>query len=148
MTAADRDDGTTADGSATGEPDPVDDPSAAAKSSVTELGQRARERLERAREDPRDHRIALAAAVVVGLVLAWLHWFGLVLGGALVGLVSSTLERAVLAGLGFGVVVLIAFVASLGTSAPSALLMTPATYVTVGAALALPAFGSLVRGLG
>ncbi|WP_254863705.1 hypothetical protein [Halovivax gelatinilyticus] len=109
---------------------------------------RPSELLVRARTHPRDHWVALVGAVLVGLVLSWLHWIGLILGGALVGFVSPSLRRAVVAGLGFGGLVLIVFAASLGLRpAMAAFAMTPATYVTVGAALGLPTFGALVRGL-
>jgi len=110
--------------------------------------ERGRERLEYVRTHQPAHRVGLLVAFAVGLVLTWIHWFGLVLGGALVGVVSQSGRRALLAGLGFGVTVLVAFVVTLGGDAGAALAMTPASYVTVGSALALPVFGSLVRYLG
>lgn len=103
--------------------------------------------LERARTRTRDHRIALGAALIGGLALAWLHWFGLVLGGALVGLVAPTLRRALVAGLGFGVLVLAAFAITLGGAVGDVMGMTPVVYLAVGTALALPVLGSLARGL-
>lgn len=104
--------------------------------------------LERLRTDPRLHPTALAAAVAVGLALAWVHWLGLVVGGALVGLVSRSLPRALVAAVGFGLLVLLVFALSLGGTADVVLEMTPAVYVTVAAALALPALGALLRGVG
>lgn len=101
--------------------------------------------LERARTEPRVHGPAVAGAIVVGLVISWFHWLGLVLGGALVGLVSPTVRRALVGGLGFGVVVLIAFAVTLGESAVVVAGTTPVVYVAVVAAIGLPLLGSLVR---
>lgn len=105
------------------------------------------ETLDRLRTHPRDHWFALAVAAIVGLALAWLHWLGLLLGGALVGLASRSLGRALLAGLAFGVLVLVTVAVTLDGSLGAAAAMTPASYLTVAAALGLPAFGALVRGV-
>ncbi|WP_049923478.1 hypothetical protein [Halopiger djelfimassiliensis] len=102
--------------------------------------------LERVRTEPRTHAAALAVAVCLGLVLAWLHWVGLVVAGALVGLVSPGLRRGILTALGFGVLVLIVFALSLGRSAWFVLEMRPVVFVPVASAIGLPVFGSLVRG--
>lgn len=59
-------------------------------------------RLADLRTDERRRRLALAAAGLVGLGLAWLHWTGLVLGGALVGLTRTSVPRAVVSGAAFG----------------------------------------------
>ncbi len=99
------------------------------------------------RTEPRVHGIAVFAVVGVGLALAWLHWFGLVVGGALVGLVSPSVWRGVAGALGFGVLVLAAFAIGLGDAAWRVLEMSPIVYVTVASALGLPAFGALVRGM-
>ncbi|SDQ98804.1 hypothetical protein [Natronobacterium texcoconense] len=101
--------------------------------------------LERARTEPRAHAVAVAGAVIVGLVFSWLHWIGLVLGGALVGLVSPTLPRALLGGVGFGVIVLAVFALTLGGSAVVVAGTTPIVYVALAAAIGLPLFGSLAR---
>lgn len=112
------------------------------------VASRAGAGLERVRTDVRAHALAVVVAVAVGLAAAWVHWSGLIVGGALVGLTARTLPRAVAGGFAFGVVVLVAFVASLGDSTWRALEMAPIAYVTVAAALGLPVLGSLVRGLG
>ena len=104
--------------------------------------------LDRVRTEPRAHAMALVVVLVVGLAAAWLHWLGLVLGGTLVGVVSKTLPRAILGGVGFGVVVLVVFAASLGPAVGPVLEMAPVSYLVVAAALGLPVLGSLVRGLG
>ena len=106
----------------------------------------ARSSLERIRTDPRLHAVALSIAVAVGLAAAWLHWLGLVVGGMLVGVVSRTLLRAALGGLGFGVLVLLVFAVSLGPAAWVVLEMAPVSYLVVAAALGLAVLGSLLRG--
>ncbi len=109
---------------------------------------RAHRGLQVIRSDPTRRRVALAAAAVAGLLAASVHWVGLVVGGALVGLVSSRLRWAVAGALGFGVAVLAAFVLTApAMSAGELLALTPPAYVAVAAALVLPALGSLVRGV-
>ncbi|WP_121742729.1 hypothetical protein [Natronorubrum halophilum] len=103
--------------------------------------------LERLRTEPRAHAVAVGIAIAIGLVLSWLHWFGLVLGGGLIGLVSATLPRAALGAVGFGALVLVVFALSLGGSLRPVLEMTPVVYLTVASAIGLPLFGSLLRGL-
>ncbi|MFB6125028.1 MAG: hypothetical protein ABEJ59_03625 [Halanaeroarchaeum sp.] len=44
----------------------------------------------------------LPVAVLVGLLLAAVHWVGLAVGGALVGLAASSTRRGLAAGAGFG----------------------------------------------
>lgn len=109
---------------------------------------RARVRLTHLRTHSRAHRLALAVAMAVGLALAWVHWLGLLVGGALVGVVAPDFRRALLTAVGFGVLVLFVFALTLGSSLGKALAMTPPSYLAVGSALGLPAFGSLVRALG
>ncbi|GAB7017760.1 hypothetical protein [Halostagnicola bangensis] len=115
--------------------------------SVRSRTKRAREVLDRIRNEPLVHVSAVAVAAVIGLVVASIHWFGLLLGGALLGLVAPTLRRAVANGVAFGAVVLFVFALTLGSSAWALLEMTPIVYITVGSAFGLPVFGSLVRGV-
>ena len=103
--------------------------------------------LRRVRNRTKYRVLTLVFLALAGLFFVWLHWFGLVVGGALVGFVSPRLRDAVLTGFGFGVVVLVVFYVSLGASAPRVVGMTPIVYVTAAGALVLPVFGSLVRGL-
>ncbi|QSW98610.1 hypothetical protein [Haloterrigena alkaliphila] len=120
------------------------DPSGSDASSVPE---RAGTALERIRTDSRHHAVAVVVAVALGLALSWLHWFGLVVGGALVALTASTPWRGVAGAIGFGVVVLVAFALSLGGSAGTVFGMTPVIYLVVASAIGLPVLGSLVRGI-
>ena len=103
--------------------------------------------LDRARTDPQVHAVAILAAIVIGLFAAWLHWFGLVLGGAFIGLVSATLPRALLGAAGFGLLVLVVFALSVWGSIGAVLGMTPVVYLVVAGAIGLPVLGSLVRGI-
>jgi hypothetical protein len=100
------------------------------------------------REDPRKRAVAIVVAVAVGLGLSWIHWLGLVAAGALIGLVSRTLPRAVLGGLAFGALVLVATVLASPSMGPGEFLsVTPPAYVAIAAAFVAPVWGSLVRGV-
>lgn len=92
--------------------------------------------------------VALLVAVVVGFGAAWIHPLGLFVAGALLGLSSRTPGRAAFAGVGFGAVVLVAQVLLLpGMDVGGFLGFRPPVYVTVGAALGAPVWGSLIRGV-
>lgn len=99
--------------------------------------------------DPRRRWIATLLAALVGLALASVHWVGLFLGGALVGWAWPTLGRAVLAGLGFGLLALGSFAVVLAEA--NALDAATATgqivLVAVATALVLGPLGGLSRGL-
>ncbi len=109
--------------------------------------ERSRAVLERARTEPRTHAVAVVVAVVLGLLASWLHWFGLVLGGAFVAFVSPSLRRGVVGAVGFGLLVLVVFALALGGSAWTVLETTPVVYLVVASAFGLPVLGSLVRGI-
>jgi len=83
---------------------------------------------------------ALALAVLVGVALATVHWVGLVLGGALVGLVAPTLRRALVTGLYLGGAVLFAFLLYLWLvgALAEALAMGRILYLDVAIALLVP----------
>ena len=53
--------------------------------------------------------VAFAVAFLLGLLAPVVHWSGLVVGGALVGLVAPTVRRALLTGIYLGVAVVVAF---------------------------------------
>jgi len=100
------------------------------------------------RRDDRRRRVALAVALVAGVAAAWLHWIGLVVAGALVGLTRRSLPRALAAGVAVGAAVLATFVLlSPALAAGELLALGQPAYVAVGSALALPLLGSLTRGV-
>lgn len=107
------------------------------------------EGLTRLRETPRYHWLGLVAACLAGLVLVSVHWVGLVAGGALVGLVSTTLRRALLAGFGFGLLVLVTWAVLLTWHGSLGGVLATGQFVALGVAMALagPLLGSLVRGI-
>ncbi|SDJ39986.1 hypothetical protein SAMN05216226_10326 [Halovenus aranensis] len=100
------------------------------------------------RANDRYHWIALVSACILGLVLATIHWVGLVLGGAFVGVLATTLKRALLSGAGFGILVvvvwagLLRFVGSFGDVTA----MNEIALLPVGIALGLALLGSTLRG--
>lgn len=101
------------------------------------------------RENPQYHWVGLLIACLLGLIAATVHWFGLVVGGALVGLLATDIKRAILSGIGFGLLVvlvwggLLAVAGSLG----KAMAMGEFALFPVGIALGLSVLGSLVRGV-
>jgi len=105
--------------------------------------------LARIRTEPRAHWVALVVAIALGLAAASVHWLGLVVGGALVGLVTTGLKRALLAGLGFGVLAVLAWLGSLliAGSLGDVLGMGLFPWLGVGIGIAAPALGSLLRGV-
>ncbi len=105
--------------------------------------------LDDLRADRRQRLAATAAAVVVGIGLATLHWAGLLIAGALVALPQRSVSRGIAAGLGVGVLVVVAFLVSLalaGTLGPT-LAMGQPSLLALGIGLLLPPLGSLVRGI-
>ena len=101
------------------------------------------------RRDPRKRAAALAVGAVVGLAVAQVHWVGLVLGGALVGLASRDLLHALAAGLAFGVLAWLAFAALLAArgALDGYLGAGRLLYVSVAIPLLGGTFGSLARGV-
>jgi len=109
----------------------------------------ARAWLAEVRTNRRERWFAVAGAAVVGLAAAQIHWYGFFLGGALVGLVSKDLARALVAGLAFGLVSWVAFAALV--AANGAFWQYAATGQAFGLSVAIPVVaagvGSLVRGV-
>lgn len=96
----------------------------------------------------RQRVVMLAGVALVGIGLAWVHWLGLFVAGALVGLVSKTLPRAVAAGVTVGVLVLLTQVlVSPVMNVSEFVALAPASYVTIVAGLVAPVWGSLIRGV-
>jgi hypothetical protein len=92
---------------------------------------------------------AMVAAILVGLVASSIHWIGLFLGGALCGLVSATRKRALLSGLGFGILVWGVFALSLFASGDFGqyLAMGQLFVVSVAIPVVAATFAALVRWL-
>ncbi|WP_138797442.1 hypothetical protein [Halostella sp. PRR32] len=107
------------------------------------------DRLTAVRSDPRKRAAALALGVVLGLAVAQIHWVGFVVGGALVGLASRTLPRALAAGLAFGVLAWLAFVALLASHGTLGGYLDTGQllYVSIAIPLVGGVLGSLVRGI-
>lgn len=102
--------------------------------------------LAQLRADSYRRRLALLLGVTVGLALAWLHWSGLVVGGALVGLSRRSVPRAALAGLLFGVLVTIAGFVLTPTIGPVEFLgLERISAVTAAIGLLFPAWGAMLR---
>jgi hypothetical protein len=106
-------------------------------------------RLYATERNPRRRRGLLAVAIVTGVVLATVHWSGLLVGGALVGLTQPTLRRAVLAGLGFGVVVVGVAAAQFAVAGTLGGVVGTWPLVAIGAVVPLVAgpLGATARGL-
>ena len=106
-------------------------------------------RLAALRADDRQRAAVVLVGVLLGLGLGSVHWLGLVLGGAVVSLPARTVPRGLAAGLGLGVVGLLAFGALLAAQGALGPALTTGTVgvVTVAVGLAAPLLGALVRGV-
>lgn len=102
-------------------------------------------RLAALRADETRRRVAFTTAVSSGFVLAWLHWTGLVVAGALIGLTRRRGRWAVVSGLGFGTLMVLVTVLVSPMGAGEFAALTPVNYLTGAAGLLLPAWGALVR---
>jgi hypothetical protein len=109
----------------------------------------ALQRLYGLQTDPTSRWRATVLAGALGALLATVHWSGILLGGALVGLAWPTLRRALLAGLGFGIAVVAVFALELALA--GALANVVAMGVLGAVPLAVPLvggpLGAVVRGL-
>lgn len=105
--------------------------------------------LDTVRETRRYRAIAIGTGVVVGLVVANVHWGGIVIGGMLVGIASRDLPRAVLAGVGFGLLVLGLWVLLLWNASALGRTVEMGEFVLlpVVMAIGLAVLGSVVRGV-
>ncbi|MFB6196967.1 MAG: hypothetical protein ABEI52_01690 [Halobacteriaceae archaeon] len=103
-------------------------------------------RLARVRTTRRYRILGTLLGAAIGIGLTWIHWIGLIIAGAVIGIIQRNMARAAGASLGFGVLVLLVMVASSpDLSAGELLAFRPIVYVTVGSALGLPLVGSLAR---
>lgn len=109
----------------------------------------ARAWLAEVRVERRSRWFALAAAAAVGLAAAQIHWYGFLVGGALVGLVSKNATRGLVAGLAFGLLAWCVFAGLVASN--GAFWRYAATGQAFGLSAAIPVFaagiGSLVRGV-
>lgn len=106
-------------------------------------------RLSVAQQTPRERWALTAGATALGLGLASLHWAGLLAGGALVGLCWPTLRRALVAGLGFGLVALAAAAAQFAAAGTLGQVLETWPLVAIAVAVPLVAgpLGASARGL-
>ena len=105
--------------------------------------------LREVRANRRPRWYALAAAAVVGLAAAWIHWYGFVLGSALVGLVSKEVKRGLLAGVGFGLLAWIVFAGLLASNGALGAYLRMGQIFGLSAAIPVVGgvLGSLIRGV-
>jgi hypothetical protein len=107
------------------------------------------DRLDALRAAPRHRRLAATGAVVVGLVVVPFHWFGFVLGGALIALTQPSLGRGLLAGLAFGVLSWLVFALWLAGTGNLTLFSGMGQVFAVSTAIPLAGglLGALARGI-
>lgn len=91
--------------------------------------------------------MALGGAVLLGLAAASVHWIGLVVGGALVGLTRRNLGRALLAGVGFGLLTVAVTVLLTPTTLGDLLQLTRVAGLTLLVGVGLSTLGALLRGV-
>lgn len=108
--------------------------------------QRFDEWIEAIRSNNTRRRIAFVGAIVSGILLTWIHWTGLVIAGAIIGITRRRLVTAILAGFGFGLASIGLTVAVVPViSVVEFTTLTPLNYATVMAGILLPIWGSLTR---
>lgn len=98
-----------------------------------------------ARESPRYRLLCSIVAIIIGLILSSVHWFGFVIGGALLGLLAVDLKQALVRGFGFGVLAVLGW--SLVLAMEGTLLDVVATGSLFGLAIAIGLAGALVGSL-
>ncbi len=69
----------------------------------------------------------------IGLIISYFHWVGLIVGGLAVGIASRNLRTALAAGLAFGIMVWLAFIAMLSVNgmAGKFFAMSPLSYLSL-----------------
>lgn len=109
----------------------------------------AADRLAELRANDRQRALVIAVGVIVGLGLGAVHWFGLVLGGAIVALPARTIPRGLAAGLGLGVAGLVVFTALLAAQGALAPALTTGVVggISLAVGFAAPLLGATVRGI-
>jgi len=99
-----------------------------------------------------DRRRRLGASLLgagIGLAVATVHWIGFALGGALVALPAARLRWGVLAGVAFGLVGWLAFLATLASAGALGVYFQTGQLlaVSLGTAVGGGLLGGLVRGV-
>ncbi|MFC7074270.1 hypothetical protein ACFQJ7_06920 [Halovenus rubra] len=109
---------------------------------------RPSELLKLAREKPQYHWGGLLVACLIGLIVSSFHWSGIILGGALVGALAETVRRAILSGIGFGLIVVLTWASLIALSGnlTDVAAMNEIALLPVGITLGLSVLGSLFRG--
>jgi hypothetical protein len=102
--------------------------------------------LDALRADRGRRLAATGIAVMLGLVLATLHWSGLLVAGALVALPQRSITRGIAAGVGLGGLVVVVWLVLVGTL-DLVLSIGQPSMLALGIGLLLPPFGALVRGV-
>jgi hypothetical protein len=110
----------------------------------------AAERLRGVREGPRAEA-AILVVFVVGVLASVVHWAGLILAGALLGLVAVSTGRAFVLGVYFGAFVLVAYgvvlayhgtISAVATAFPLSLGLLAVSVVLPTAAATIVRFGT------
>lgn len=109
----------------------------------------ARNPIDRIRTEPPAQWIAYLVTIVAGLGLATVHWLGLVAAGTLVGLVATSLKRALMAGFGFGLLALAFWFVRLSVEGSLGEVLATGEFVVIAVVIGIvgPLLGSLVRGI-
>lgn len=109
----------------------------------------ALQRLYGVQTDPTSRWRATVLAGAFGALLSTVHWSGLLVGGALVGLAWPTLRRALVAGAGFGVAVVAVFALELALagSLSKVAAMGVVGVLPVAVPLVAGPLGAAVRGM-
>ena len=104
--------------------------------------------IEAWRRDPSRRIPLIVTGAFVGLLVTDVHWIGLLVGGALVGMPARSTRWALAYGLGFGVLAWIVFaVVQLGTGIGGYSAATTLLGLSLGMAVVLGTIGASVRAL-
>lgn len=105
--------------------------------------------LEALRTNRQARWAAFALATLLAVGVATMHWIGFVLGGALAGLASKDLKRALAAGFAVGLVSWLVWVAFLATGGIATEYFAMGQILAVSAAIPIAGsmVGSLARGI-
>lgn len=77
--------------------------------------------------------VKILAGFVIGIIVSYFHWIGLVIGGAAVGFSSRNVKTALMAGLAFGLAVWLSFLITLAMTdmIDKFLSMSPLPYLSL-----------------